>query len=74
MQGGADSGFRHVTPEEYEARLLRFKGQKKDIAVREVTTYLLKTLAETSVWSLFLFHKDTKNYVSTCLECKTVAY
>ncbi|XP_041350062.1 gelsolin-like protein 2 [Gigantopelta aegis] len=36
MQGGADSGFRHVTPEEYEARLLRFKGQKKDIAVREI--------------------------------------
>ena len=37
MSGGADSGFRHVTPEEYTARLLHFSGLKKNIVVKEVS-------------------------------------
>ncbi|KAI0221917.1 Gelsolin-like protein 2 [Lamellibrachia satsuma] len=36
MEGGADTGFRHVTPEEYRPRLLHFSGQKRHITVKEV--------------------------------------
>lgn len=36
MEGGADSGFRHVKPEEYTPRLLHFSGQRKSIVVKEV--------------------------------------
>lgn len=37
MLGGADSGFRHVTPDKYKPRLLHFSGTKKYVEVREVT-------------------------------------
>ncbi|XP_074661050.1 gelsolin-like protein 2 isoform X2 [Tubulanus polymorphus] len=37
MEGGADSGFRHVTPEQYKPRLLHIFGQKKNVEVREAT-------------------------------------
>lgn len=36
MEGGADSGFRHVGPEAYTPRLLHFSGQRKNIVVKEV--------------------------------------
>jgi len=37
MEGGANSGFRAVPPEEYEARLMRFAKYKKgNICVREI--------------------------------------
>ena len=36
MSGGADTGFRHVTPEEYKPRLLHFCGTSKNIVVFEV--------------------------------------
>ncbi|CAG5121226.1 unnamed protein product, partial [Candidula unifasciata] len=36
MNGGAQTGFRHVQPEKYKPRLLHFSGQKKNIVVREV--------------------------------------
>ncbi|KAL5013768.1 hypothetical protein ScPMuIL_008038 [Solemya velum] len=36
MEGGADSGFNHVTEEEYRKRLLHFSGKRKTITVREV--------------------------------------
>jgi gelsolin len=36
MEGGADSGFRHVGPEAYTPRLLHFSGLKKNIVVKEV--------------------------------------
>lgn len=36
MEGGAESGFRHVTPEEYKPRLLHFSGTRKNIAIKEV--------------------------------------
>jgi len=36
MEGGADSGFRHVKPTEYEPRLFHFHGLKKKIAVKQV--------------------------------------
>ncbi|XP_064604543.1 gelsolin-like protein 1 [Liolophura sinensis] len=36
MEGGAKSGFRHVEPEQYQPRLLRFNGQRKTVTIREV--------------------------------------
>eukprot|EP00916_Digyalum_oweni_P002067 GHVL01003862.1.p1 GENE.GHVL01003862.1~~GHVL01003862.1.p1 ORF type:complete len:368 (+),score=31.17 GHVL01003862.1:407-1510(+) len=36
MKGGADTGFRHVKPEEYTARLLHFCGTRRNIEVKEV--------------------------------------
>jgi len=36
MEGGADSGFRHVKPEEYTPRLLHFSGLRRNIEVKEV--------------------------------------
>ncbi|KAL4226173.1 hypothetical protein ACF0H5_014159 [Mactra antiquata] len=36
MNGGAESGFRHVKPEEYTPRLLHFSGNKKQVEVREI--------------------------------------
>ena len=35
LEGGAETGFRHVTPTEYTPRLLHFHGVKKNITVRE---------------------------------------
>ena len=36
MQGGAETGFKHVLPEEYRPRLLHFSGKRK-IEVKEVS-------------------------------------
>ncbi|OWF42510.1 gelsolin-like protein 2 isoform X2 [Mizuhopecten yessoensis] len=36
MDGGADTGFRHVTPEEYKPRLLHFSGSRRTVEVNEV--------------------------------------
>jgi gelsolin len=36
MEGGAETGFRHVAPTEYQTRLLRFCGSKKKVIVTEV--------------------------------------
>jgi len=36
MRGGADTGFRHVTPEEYKPRLLQFNGKGRNITCTEV--------------------------------------
>jgi len=36
MEGGAETGFNHVTPEEYTPRLLHFSGKRKAITVNEV--------------------------------------
>ncbi|ESO91380.1 hypothetical protein LOTGIDRAFT_105757, partial [Lottia gigantea] len=36
MEGGAKTGFRHVTPEEYRTRLMHFSGTRRHITVREV--------------------------------------
>jgi len=36
MEGGAESGFRHVKPTEYKARLLHFSGVKQTVVVKEV--------------------------------------
>ena len=33
MEGGADTGFRHVEPEKYEPRLLRFKREGRRVQV-----------------------------------------
>ena len=36
MDGGVESGFKHVEPTKYRARLLHIKGARKNIVVREV--------------------------------------
>lgn len=36
LEGGAESGFRHVVPDEYKPRLLRFCGSRKNVEVIEV--------------------------------------
>jgi len=36
MAGGVDSGFRHVEPEKYRARLLHIKGTRKTVTAMEV--------------------------------------
>lgn len=36
MEGGAESGFRHVKPEAYKPRLLHFSGLKQHITIKEV--------------------------------------
>ncbi|XP_067684710.1 gelsolin-like protein 2 [Haliotis asinina] len=36
MRGGAETGFRHVKPEEYTPRLLHFSGTRRNVEVREV--------------------------------------
>jgi len=36
MEGGVDSGFNHVKPEEYKPRLLHIKGTMKSASMREV--------------------------------------
>jgi gelsolin len=33
MEGGAETGFRHVPPECYEPRLLQLVGGRKDVVV-----------------------------------------
>lgn len=37
LKGGADTGFRHVKPEEYTPRLLHFSGTRRHVEVREVS-------------------------------------
>ncbi|XP_045165165.2 gelsolin-like protein 2 [Mercenaria mercenaria] len=36
LKGGADSGFRHVKPQEYMPRLLHFHGDRQGVVVKEV--------------------------------------
>jgi len=36
MEGGAESGFRHVEPAKYRPRLLHFCGDKKNVVIMEV--------------------------------------
>lgn len=36
LEGGADTGFRHVKPTEYQPRLMHFHGDKKRVTVMEV--------------------------------------
>ena len=36
LSGGADSGFRHVKPTEYEPRLLHFHGDRNGVKVTQI--------------------------------------
>jgi gelsolin len=36
MEGGADSGFRHVAPHQYRPRLMHVHGEKKHIVISEI--------------------------------------
>ncbi|XP_067683379.1 gelsolin-like protein 2 [Haliotis asinina] len=53
MEGGTESGFRHVEEETYEPRLLRFNGRGKDISVREVPL-IKKSLKSSDIFILDL--------------------
>ena len=37
MEGGADSGFRHVEPEKYQSRLFHFCGTGKNVVMSQVS-------------------------------------
>ncbi|XP_062521639.1 gelsolin-like protein 2 [Corticium candelabrum] len=39
MEGGADSGFRHVKPTEYTPHLLHFQGHKKNVKATDVPLF-----------------------------------
>jgi gelsolin len=39
LEGGAETGFRHVKPEEYKPRLLHFHGTRKNIVINERPLY-----------------------------------
>lgn len=53
MEGGAESGFRHVEPAKYRPRLLHFCGDKKNVVVMEVPRRR-STLDPTDVYLLDL--------------------
>jgi len=40
MEGGADSGFRHVEPEKYQSRLFHFCGTGKNVVMSQVSLTL----------------------------------
>ena len=41
MEGGAETGFRHVEPEKYKTRLLQVFGKGKNLQIREVIVSVL---------------------------------
>ncbi|CAG2216135.1 GSN [Mytilus edulis] len=70
LHGGADSGFRHVKPEEYQPRLFHFHGDKYGVEVKEVTrkrsnldstdVYILDMGAKIYLWLGKGCNKDEK--------------
>nr|CAF21863.1 gelsolin [Suberites ficus] len=52
LNGGADTGFKHVKPQEYVPRLLHFHGERKKITIKEVP------LAKSSIDSSDVFILD----------------
>jgi gelsolin len=70
MEGGADTGFRHVKPTEYKPRLLHFHGDKKRVTVKEVQlsrksldssdVYILDLGLEIFQWNGKTCNKDEK--------------
>ena len=61
MEGGAESGFRHVVPEEYKPRLLRFCGSRKNVEVYEVSCFNLDTLFLFILFIFFFLILKSKN-------------
>ena len=41
MEGGADTGFRHVEPEKYEPRLMRYKREGRRVVATEVSIHCI---------------------------------
>jgi len=70
MKGGADSGFRHVTPETYTKRLFHISGTKKNIMVKQIPlkkenvssgdVYILDKGLELLQWNGSECNKDEK--------------
>ena len=55
MEGGADTGFRHVEPEQYPARLLRFKREGRRSAGYRGTGTYFSTRSEISLVVIEMF-------------------
>jgi gelsolin len=58
LSGGVDSGFNHVTPEEYRPRLLHVKGKLKCVRVSEVEM----TAASLNSGDIFILDKGLELY------------
>ncbi|KAL4226170.1 hypothetical protein ACF0H5_014157 [Mactra antiquata] len=58
LKGGADSGFRHVKPEEYRARLLHFHGGRTGVTVKEIP----KCQANLDITDVFILDLGLKLY------------
>jgi len=59
LEGGAESGFRHVTPEEYKPRLFHFHGDRRKVEVKQVPLRL-SSLTGDDVFILDLGRKAYK--------------
>ena len=46
LAGGADTGFRHVEPEDYPKRLLRLRGDRKRVEVTEIPLKINKVTSD----------------------------
>lgn len=70
MNGGAETGFRHVTPEEYQPRLLHFRKEGRTVTLKEVErckdllneddVYILDSGSEIYQWNGRACSKDEK--------------
>ncbi|KAK3761852.1 hypothetical protein RRG08_019430 [Elysia crispata] len=58
LKGGADTGFRHVKPEEYKPRLLIVKGDRKAVTVTEVAMKRSKVTSD----DVFILDKGLEIY------------
>lgn len=58
LKGGVDSGFTHVTPEEYRTRLLHIKGKVRNVRVTEVPL----SLSSLNTGDIFILDKGLHLY------------
>jgi len=65
MKGGADSGFRHVKPEEYTPRLFHISGTRKNIMVKQIP--IQKQLVQSG--DVFVFDMGLKIWQWNGAEC-----
>ena len=59
LHGGADTGFRHVKPEQYTPRLFHFHGDRKGVQVKEVT----RKKSNLDSTDVFILDMGTKIYL-----------
>lgn len=59
MEGGVDSGFRHVEPESYEPRLMHVKGKRKQVSTKAVD----KNVSSLNDGDVFILDQGLKLFV-----------